>query len=379
MSKLLVISTVGTSLLTNQLTEEDRRAGWNIRIRDTANLKADELEAEVKNKIELLAQKALRELQAADAAKRRQLSAELNGVYAIYNGHITGDKQHVHFLIATDTYQGYTTASILEQILLSEGLTVNIQTPQNLSTLNTDQFSQGVKELIRWCNDCIPGYKDAGYEVIFNLVGGFKALHSYMHTIGMFYADRMVYIFEGSNSPINIPRLPVKIEEEALRPYATFLLMMEKGYLCPMEYLKGIFEVLIDGDGRHALLSNWGQLMWGQVKRKILNEQLLDFPHITYSDSFRADFKKAEPPERVQLQETLAKVAVLLAENKGNTAVLKDDGGLQYDNYTNKKHGGRSIGHFRVNDDMRVSCIAQPGGTLLLRRFGHHDAVERDP
>lgn len=379
MNKLLVISTVGTSLLTNQLTDEDRRVGWNKRIRDTANCKANELDVEVKNKIEELAQKALDELLAADVNKRRELSAELNGIYAIYNGRITGDKQHMHFLIATDTYQGYITASILEKVLTGEGLTTSIKIPPNLSTLNTEEFSRGVKELIRWCDDCLPGYKEAGYEVIFNLVGGFKALHSYMHTIGMFYADQMVYIFEGSNSPINIPRLPVKIEEEALRPYATYLLMMEQGYLCPMENLQGIFEVMIDGDGRHALLSNWGQLLWSQIKRKILSEELLEFPYITYSDSFRADFKKAQPQERVQLQESLAKAAMLLTEHKGSTAVLKGNGGLQYDNFTNKQYKGKPIGHFRVNLDMRVSCIVQAGGALLLRRFGHHDVVERDP
>jgi len=375
---LLVISTVGTSLLTNQLSPQEKTDGWDKRVRDTANLTQQEMEPETKVKIDELAERALSELKAADVRRRRQLSAELNGLYGIYNDNLACSVRDMHFLQATDTYQGRMTAEVLREFLRSEGLTADTCIPPRLSTLDTEAFEHGIKELIRWCDECIPGYKDRGYQVVFNLVGGFKAVHSYMHTIGMFYADRITYVFEGSNSLVNIPRLPVRIEDEALLPYATYLLMMEKGYLCPVSYLEGISEVVIDSDGSHAFLSSWGQLLLAQLKRKkALSERLLEFPYLDYAESFKEDFRRAEVGDRIRLQETLAKVSKLLSEHHGSLSGLRSDPGLQYEDLVNSRHGGRPIGHFRINDSMRATCVSIPRGPLLLRRFGPHSIIER--
>ena len=80
----------------------------------------------------------------------------------------------------------------------------------------------------------------------------------------------------------------------------------------------------------------------------------------------------------MELQETLAKVAGLLESRNGDTMPLKGDGGLQYEVYTNKKEDGRPIGHFRVSQSRRISCIIE-GGSLCLRHYGEHDAVNNNP
>ncbi|MGH8009494.1 MAG: putative CRISPR-associated protein, partial [Candidatus Binatia bacterium] len=68
----------------------------------------------------------------------------------------------------------------------------------------------------------------------------------------------------------------------------------------------------------------------------------------------------------------LAKVAGLLDGHRGDTASLKKDGGLQYDVYTGRKTvEGNPIGHFRVSQGRRVSCVAE-SGVLCLRRYGEH-------
>jgi hypothetical protein len=80
----------------------------------------------------------------------------------------------------------------------------------------------------------------------------------------------------------------------------------------------------------------------------------------------------------VKLQETLAKVSRLLAEGGGSTQPLKQDGGLQYEDFKSRAENGHPIGHFRVTQSVRVSCIARDGG-LLLRHFGAHDFVNDNP
>jgi hypothetical protein len=50
--------------------------------------------------------------------------------------------------------------------------------------------------VIRWCQDTLPGYRESGYHIVFNLTGGFKSIQGWMQTLGMFYADEIVYIFE---------------------------------------------------------------------------------------------------------------------------------------------------------------------------------------
>lgn len=73
----------------------------------------------------------------------------------------------------------------------------------------------------------------------------------------------------------------------------------------------------------------------------------------------------------------LARVSVLLDE--GGVARLKQDGGLQYEDYQNRRSAdGRPIGHFRLTQGRRVSCIAE-GGSLRLRHFGAHDQVNNNP
>lgn len=82
--------------------------------------------------------------------------------------------------------------------------------------------------------------------------------------------------------------------------------------------------------------------------------------------------------QKVKLQETLAKVSVILQRTNGDIRELKKDGGLQYEDFNNKKIGGLPIGHFRISQSLRVSCIFKDK-KLTLRRYGAHDDVNDNP
>ena len=375
-----VLSTIGTSSLTNQIRNDDP-SEWRRLLRDSANHKMDNLPPEAKAVIDTLADRALDKLLEDDPQLNRRISAELNGIYGIYNGRLPQNSPDQHHLICTDTAQGQKTGELIRDFLADQGFSVSIYTPKGFSTKDTAAFTAGIKELIRWLEDNVPGQRDGGYRVIFNLVGGFKSLQGYMNTFGAFYADEVIYIFEAETADlITIPRLPIQIDTAVIQKYRTEFALMAAGKVYPRRELKDIPETLLEfleegDDETDTGLSAWGTLIWNRTKADVLAEGLLLFPRLEYTRAFRDDFNRENAPKTLlKLQETLAKVAYTLENSNGNLAPLRQDGGLQFERFM--KIDG--IYKFRITQAIRVSCEVIEGG-LVLRHYGGHDYVYKNP
>ncbi len=368
-NKQLILSTVGISVLLNVLDPSE--GFWRQQLNQAAN--HQQLSGDLANKSDEFAKRAAGRLRQDDVSGRRRISAELNGLYGIYEGDLSAGKADMHYLIATDTALGRKAADVICTFLRENGLSVDVYAPSDLSTATPAAFSKGMKQLIHWCESNIPEYRDAGYRVVFNLTAAFKSLQGYLNIMGMFYADEMIYIFETGSQLLSIPRLPLQVDIGALRDHRLELAMMAQGHVFSLEQVSSIPAGLLDIDEQgNASLSDWGLLVWNRVRQALLADDLLPFPRLQYTDTFRRDFKQAAPGERAVLQEVLAKVSGLLEDSHGDTARLKQDGGLQYDNYTGKKtQDGRPMGHFRVSQSRRVSCTVEDGA-LRLRRYGEH-------
>ncbi|MEH2054174.1 MAG: CRISPR-associated protein [Nostoc sp.] len=272
----VIISTIGTSLLTNQINRANPdEKDWYSHLRDTANLNEDKTPEDVKQIIAILKQRADEQLSGAKISLIRRASAELNGIYGIYQDNFSQGKEDIHFLIATDTAQGKTTAKIVEDFLRKQGLNnTSTFTPSGLSTASTEAFSLGIDALIVWLQDTIPQLKRDKYKIYFNLVGSFKSLQGYLNTIGMFYADEIIYIFEGEKSDlITIPRLPIAVDASLIKPYALQLALLDTGAGLSANETVGIPETMLaEVDGKMTL-STWGQLIWNQCKDDLLSEE----------------------------------------------------------------------------------------------------------
>jgi putative CRISPR-associated protein (TIGR02619 family) len=369
-----ILSTVGISTLLRAAEDQALRR----RLIGAAN--DEELGPELAQEVAALEDRLTGELRADNVARNRALSAELNGLYGLYDDQLARGRGDMHYLIATDTALGQMTADLIKDYLGDQGLIVDVYTPAHLSAADPTSFSRGIKELIEWCEKTIPGYRESGYRVIFNLTGGFKSLQGYLNIVGMFYADKMVYIFEGSDDLLTIPRLPIEVAYDVLCDYRVPLAMMSQGHLMAHRKVEEIPGGLLDVDGQLATLSDWGFLVWSRARHDLLEEELMNFPRLRYTDRFRKVFEQALPHQRVALQETLARVSGLLESTGGDPMPLRQDGGLQYDNYTNvRTRDGCPIGHFRLTRGRRVSCTLEEGGVLLLRTFGEHDYVNNKP
>jgi len=376
----LIVSTVGTSLLSNVARAKGKETEYVLR--DTANLKDNEISKEQKAVIVQLAQEASKKLEISTPQESRRMSAELNGIWGYYYSNATKKSrgQDFHFLISTDTFQGKLTAEMLKEYLRSKEFNVlDIFTPPGLSTADSHSFSNGIKQIVKWCQEVITEYRRQGYFVVFNLVGSFKSLQGFMNTLGMFYADEIIYIFEAETADlILIPRLPIKMElQPILKEKAKIFALMAENYIAFREELTGIPEIYLDMDEQgFATLSEWGFLVWNENKKEILGSLPLNqfnFKGLKYEKSFEKDFEKIDQNRRADIISTLAQAAVIYQE-KGLTG-LREHGGLQYSDYQGLKE---KIGHFRLDQDWRVSC-KEENRILFLRHVGPHDYVNNNP
>lgn len=375
-----VLSTIGTSSLTNQIRNDDP-SEWRRLLRDSANRKMDELDSETIAVIDTLADRAFEQLLEDNVQINRRISAELNGIYGIYNGRLPQNSPDQHYLICTDTAQGQKTGELIRDFLADQGFSVSIYTPEGFSTKDTVSFTTGIKELIRWLEDNLPWQRESGYRVIFNLVGGFKSLQGYMNTFGAFYADEVIYIFEAETADlITIPRLPIQIDTAVIQEHLTEFALMAAGKLYSRRELRDIPETLLefleeDDDETDTGLSAWGTLIWNRAKANLLGKGLLPFPRLAYTRTFHNDFNRENDPKaRLKLQETLAMVAYTLEKSNGNLALLRQDGGLQFEQFKSI----HSIYKFRITQAIRISCAVTEGG-LTLRHYGHKNYVYGNP
>lgn len=376
-----VLSTVGTSILTNLIDRGNPTEGtWYGMLRDSANLKSNELTPETKTVIETLAARVLEKLLENDVGTNRRVSAELNGIYGIYGGQFPTDRDDEHYLICTDTAQGQKTGELIKDFLELQSFRVDVITPSQLSTQDPESFTTGTKELIKWLEDNVPWRRDGGYHVTFNLVGGFKSLQGYMNTFGAFYADEVIYIFESPTSDlIKIPRLPIRIDTTVIESHLTKFALMDAGKLYSIAELEGITETLLEfveeNGTRYAGLSAWGELVWHRTKSDLLSEGLLEFPRLVYQRSFINNCEGLNSQQWTKLQETLAKIAAALENTNGDITQLNNQvSGLNFEQLTNLEN----ICTFRITQGIRVSCeIANDG--LTLRRYGNHGDVYRNP
>ena len=371
-----VLSTIGTSILTNQIYGDKRiangdRQKWQNLMKKSANCKPGELDAEAQTVLDTLANWALEKLQQGNTQQNRGISAELNGIYGIYNGRLPEDSPDEHYLICTDTAQGQKTGELIKDFLVTHGVqNVEIVIPKGLSMEDTHSFTAGTKELIRWLEENVQWRRDSkSYHVIFNLVGGFKSLQGYMNTFGTFYSDEMIYIFDSpTSSLIRIPRLPIQIDTSAIQAHRTEFALMVAGQLYLRDELRipDTWLELVEDEGEtYAGLSAWGTLVYHRSKADLLAEELLQFPLLEYKQTFQQDFDNENNDKaRVRLQETLAKISCILQENKG-IAALRVDNALDF-----KELQGQATGiySFRISKSIRVRCTIDKKG-LVLRDY----------
>lgn len=301
----VIVSTCGTSLLTNQTDNELRNL-----LMKTANLQEKDLSPENRAKISAHIEQIKNNFQSMELIEVKKYSAELNGILTYYQDKIPKGQgmPDYHFLIVSETYQGAKVGEIIGDWLRQYNLIVEVVKIDDLTTNNRNNFRLAMSELINWCRNTLKGYRDSGYEIIFNLTGGFKSVQGFLQTVGMFYADECVYIFQFSSELLRIPRLPIKLNaEEFVGENLTVFRKLNSNFpvtKSECEKIPETFLCFLEEEESVIGLSEWGDLIWNEVKSSYYRQELL-LPltdKLVYSEEFKKNIQDLKnEPKKIEL------------------------------------------------------------------------------
>lgn len=319
----LVLTTCGTSILTNEAAPEKRKL-----ITYCANKKGKDLSKEEKSELDQHIEERRQMLEEANAEQLKRLSAEFNGLLSYFGDHfgLESNTPDLHILIVSDTYLGKKVGELIESRLRSEGFSdVRTWSPGGLITSDRDDFRHAMSDLVKLCEDSLPGHRGSGYHIAFNLTGGFKSIQGFMQTLGMFYADEMFYIFE-TGSLLTIPRLPVRLDAEAaISHYGQCFRRLGAGEELTLQECGGISEVFLFHDGEKATLSEWGQLIWERSKKEFYGKELLaPLPDIDHGPQFARQVEKQNltPNLMATLNQRLDELSLVVRSRRDNLSSL---------------------------------------------------------
>lgn len=366
---LLVVSTCGTSTLSNT-AEGDAL----LLLRRTANQGEQALSTDDRAVIDAVAGQARKRLQGSDRAAARVASAELNALLGLdeSEGRRRG-RPDLHYLVATDTYQGGLAAEVLAEALprLWPNSAANVHCEPGLNTSSAEGFSAAMSGLGRWIDDLV-GQLD-GYRVVFNPTGGFKGVLGMLQTFGMFYADETVYLFEGKGAPLlRIPRLPVRLDAGAVMLEHRELFRRLAVYSAvPVDELGSLRHstlVLVVDD--EATLSAWGELLWRQTRAEAYGDALLPplSEAVRYGDRFAKEAARLPADRLVVLNGRIDDLSRYL--DGGRRAMPRS---LSYKLLQGDPVSGSSHELYAWSDGgaARVFCHEEDG-TVVLDTLGAH-------
>jgi len=286
----IVVSTCGTSLLTNGASE-------SLRSQISANANAASKDAWQGDSKEFEEYAAIRKQQfmEMDLAGAARASAEMKALALYYAGREDKARLDTHILVGTDTYLGQLTVGWLSDYLERHwGIRAQSIRPTGLSTAERAKFQEGLKDLTRSLREFI--YPAAGgertSEVTFNLTGGFKSLNAYLQVVANLWADRTIFVFESMGELLVIPRLPLELDTSSIERNAA----VARRLLCELKVtpqeckaLPEIYYTEIEGE---CVISDIGTLLIREALDKIYTQKLLPpaSPRVKYSPAFEKDF-----------------------------------------------------------------------------------------
>ena len=314
----IILSPVGTSIFT--------KGKFPPEINKFSNCKnLEEIPSDRREEISSYIQEVKELLLSSSLEKVKERSAELNGIIRFYNDNLHNAEKDIHYLLPSDTYIGRSACEIVKSFLQNYVKDVRIMEIKDLQTYDCEGFQYALSDLVSQIMTIKEGLL-SGQKLIFNLTGGFKSILCFLQSLGMFYADETVYVFEFSDSLLRIPALPVKlVPYDYLKGYITVFRRLHNGLSVTEEEYNKIPESLILKLYGEPTLSAYGKIVWDNFRKELYSEKLLDSisPKVKYSESFRKSTKNLEKDRFYNLNMRIDEVSCFMEkENKPNLASL---------------------------------------------------------
>ena len=354
-----ILTTCGLSIFTNY---QPMKA---LNIYQYANKKKEEIDVDFLLSFEKLYTELGRKFSHYSLQESQKASAELNTLFCFYKDGIA--KNDYHKILHTDTYLGKSSAKLLESYLKKHNMQIELFSPKDLQTSSEESLHIALSDLVKDLSVELLDYKEAGYEVVFNLTGGFKSINSFLQTMASLYADKSIYIFENGEELLTIPQLPIKIDDDIVVKNIDIFRKLDLELEQTGKAIDALPKSLvIKIDGIYTL-SAWGEVIWQKLKRDIYSKEFLGSPfmQVQISKEFEKAAKKLQPN---RLYEINQKIDELIIHKKYGRNLAS----LNFKEL-NGKPKDKSTHEFYINSDeaKRGYCHFEKN-RLVLDEYGKH-------
>lgn len=252
---LIIFSTVGTSLIEK------------LKVDESGNFKEYKYDDNSENFC-CLVEKGYKRL-CEKVNNVEKYSAEIHSLlkFGIYEKEI----EQIYFLVS-DTLYGAVCGAILKKYLSK--IKSEIIKLDELNAKNTKGITNSILEKV--CN-LFDKYRIRNNECYINITGGFKSVIPYFSILSMLYKMHLFYIFEDSDTLINLPPLPIEYDYLIIEGYEKIIENAIKNnsitnseYTSLPEQLKILFQE--ETDNKYIPLALLTLLVYSkQDKVKIIN------------------------------------------------------------------------------------------------------------
>lgn len=274
-----IVNTVGTSIITNFLQKNHNKLEEIYEEYEKANYSIEEA---LSDKYKLF-KNAIKKW--AILEEPENLCAETKSLYKIKNEY---EDNVIAYFLATDTILSVMAAEIIveylteknpnDQFIFKEDKHIIAKT----NVHNNYEFKKGIQNLIYTLEKC------EHYINIINFSGGYKSLIPYLTLYATIKDIKLSYIYEDSDSLIEIPRLPLYVDYSAFDKLEQIFYSIDAESEIPYpkelsgfeEKIKHVFEICTEKEKDMYSFSEIGYLLWEIYKETKTNFTLakVDMP-----------------------------------------------------------------------------------------------------
>lgn len=319
----LILSSCGTSLITNGASEQDRKL-----INMYANVtKASDIPINALKLLENIISRAERKLLSSNPEQAASLSIELNPIIKLYQAKFKEHKNDHNVLLVKDTWITEKVANVIAKYLISQQLSVEVYSHKDLSTNDIDNFQLSLSGLVSWCDELATAFRNYDYKIVFNSNAGIKNLQGFLQTLSTFYADESIYIFEPTNQLLVLPNVVIEAKElEVFRSNLKLsrrLALQLKVSTKELERFPHNFVLKLKDC---SAMTPLGKILWERSKKTIYSQKLWLAPSekISFSNDFISSVEKLPQHQLILINQTIDKLSKSLESGLPHILKLLD-------------------------------------------------------
>ena len=290
----------------------------------------------------------------------KYISAETNSLQAL-----KPNSEDKIYLLHSETEDGKICAEKIKQLIKKFFSTdAELVEIKGLQVKNAQKFkNEGLKNLFNSLDNI--SNKNTDSEIILNITGGFKSIPPYVTLYGILKQLKTVYLFEFSDSLIELPPLPLDYDAQILEKAMDALIKLESETEMPEEDFYSLISKLEYHERKNyaSLIEKCGE---GKITLSAFGFMLLDYNNSGGSVFLSKDALKAYSDSNAQIKNSYNSALKLITKPIWRNSKIHTF--VQTDLDTIKLPGDNSI---------RLAFFLEGKNIYVCELFSDHNLYER--